>query len=107
MRLPDDPVCQAILQQLDRPLLCTTATVEDSFGGSGGGAGGGGGGGGATITPDAAVLEDVYGPRGLAFIVDAGPRSVEPSTVIDLSTGEAVVVRAGKGDTSWFLSGDD
>lgn len=88
VRLPDDVVCQTILQQLDRPLLCTTATVEDESTNG--------------MSPDAAILADVYGPRGLAFVVDVGPRLVEPSTVLDLSGAETVLVRQGKGDTSWL-----
>lgn len=84
-------MAQAILQQLDRPLLCSTA---------------GGGGGGeddeGPLAPDAAVLMDRYGPQGLDFVVDAGPRPAEGSTVIDCTGGEPAVVRQGKGDTSWL-----
>jgi tRNA threonylcarbamoyl adenosine modification protein (Sua5/YciO/YrdC/YwlC family) len=87
VRLPNDDACQAVLAQLERPLLCSTARVEGVEG--------------LTI-PDAAVMADFYGPRGLAFIVDAGRRAAEPSTVVDLSGGEAVLVRQGKGDTSWL-----
>lgn len=87
VRIPDDTICQAVLAQLDRPLLCTTAEVDGNEG--------------LTI-PDAAVLADVYGPRGLAFVVDAGQRVAEPSTVVDLTGPEGQVVRQGKGDTSWL-----
>ena len=87
VRLPDDAACRAVLAQLDRPLLCSTARVE---------------GGEEGVIPDAAVLADHYGRRGLAFVVDAGRRAAEPSTVLDLSGGEIVLVRQGKGDTSWL-----
>jgi len=90
VRLPDDQICQAILEQLDRPLLCTTAAIVDGNDGS--------------IVPDAAVLADVYGPRGLTFVVDPGYRVADASTVIDLSGPEAVLVRQGKGDASWLLT---
>ncbi|KAL4432820.1 hypothetical protein ABPG77_008146 [Micractinium sp. CCAP 211/92] len=84
VRLPDDPVAQAILQQLDRPLLCSTAgSPEDDLSG---------------FAPDAAVLMDRYGPAGLDFVVDAGPRLAEGSTVIDCTGAEPTVVRRGKGD---------
>ena len=82
-------VAQAILQQLDRPLLCTTA-------------GGEGAEDDGPLAPDAAVLMDRYGPQGLDFVVDAGPRPAEGSTVIDCTGGEPVVVRRGKGDASWL-----
>lgn len=89
VRLPGDPVAMAILEQLDRPLLCTTAGGEgDEDGGP--------------LAPDAAVLMDRYGPQGLDFVVDAGPRPAEGSTVIDCTGSEPVVVRHGKGDTSWL-----
>lgn len=85
VRLPDDPVAQAILQQLDRPLLCSTASSpgDDDAGGFG---------------PDAAVLMDRFGPAGLDFVVDVGPRLAEGSTVIDCTGPEPEVVRQGKGD---------
>lgn len=98
VRIPDDCICQAILEQLDRPLLCTTASIlesNDDVGYDGNG-----------LTPDAGVLADVYGPRGLSFIVDAGVRSAELSSVIDLSGSEAALVRKGKGDVSWLDDSD-
>ena len=86
---PRAAVAMAILEQLDRPLLCTTAGGEgDEDGGP--------------LAPDAAVLMDRYGPQGLDFVVDAGPRPAEGSTVIDCTGSEPVVVRHGKGDTSWL-----
>lgn len=91
VRLPDDPVCQEVLARLERPLLCTTATVDEALRGGDG-----------SWAADAAVLADVYGPRGLGFVVDSGPRRVEPSSVVDLTGPEPVVVRQGKGDTSWM-----
>lgn len=86
---PPGAVAMAILEQLDRPLLCSTAGGEaDADGGP--------------LAPDAAVLMDRFGPQGLDFVVDAGPRTAEGSTVIDCTGGEPVVVRRGKGDTSWL-----
>lgn len=89
VRLPDDAVCQAILQQLDKPLLCSSvhASVEQE---------------GGNDTLEAAVLADMYGPQGLGFVVDVGPRPVDISTVIDLSGHEPVLVRLGKGDASFL-----
>ena len=54
------------------------------------------------MAPEFAVLADYYGPRGLAFVVDVGPKVKEPSTVIDLSGAEPVLVRQGKGETTWL-----
>ena len=35
-------------------------------------------------------------------IVEAGPTGIEPTTVLDLSTGSVEVVRVGRGDVSQF-----
>jgi tRNA A37 threonylcarbamoyladenosine synthetase subunit TsaC/SUA5/YrdC len=82
-------VAQAILQQLERPLLCSTAAAVD---GSDDG----------VLAPDAALLMDRYGPWGLDFVVDTGPRVAQGSTVIDCTGAEPVVVRQGSGDASWL-----
>lgn len=89
VRLPDDAVAQAILQQLDRPLLCSTAASPD-------------GEDGALYCPDPAVLMDRFGPAGLDFVVDGGARLAEGSTVIDCTGAEPEVVRLGKGDPSFL-----
>jgi tRNA A37 threonylcarbamoyladenosine synthetase subunit TsaC/SUA5/YrdC len=36
-------------------------------------------------------------------IIDAGPTGIEPTSVIDLSSGAAEVLRVGRGDVSGFL----
>jgi tRNA A37 threonylcarbamoyladenosine synthetase subunit TsaC/SUA5/YrdC len=50
-------IAQVFLEQLERPLLCSSIRPEDQLSGS---------------LPDAAVLLDEFGPRGLDFIVDDG-----------------------------------
>ncbi len=92
VRLPADAACRAVLAALDRPLLCATARLPD--------------GGERGVVPDAARLADAYGPRGLAFVVDAGRRDAEPSTVVDLSGATAELVRLGKGAVDWLDLGE-
>lgn len=53
---------QAVLEQLERPLLCSSIRPEDQLSGA---------------LPDAAVLLDKFGPRGLDFVVDDGRRVSE------------------------------
>lgn len=88
VRMPDHQIAQAILSQMNRPLLCTSAHVhaddEIEF-------------------PEAAVLMDAYAERNLDFVVDAGPQLAEGSTVIDMTGPEPVLVRQGKGDPARFL----
>lgn len=51
---------QAVLEQLERPLLCSSIRPEDQLSGA---------------LPDAAVLLDEFGPRGLDFVVDDGRKA--------------------------------
>lgn len=84
------PWLQHVLEGVGGPLLCSTAKGEDG-----------------DRLPDAAVLLDMYGPRGLDFIVDTGfggSREAEGTTVIDMTGVEPVLVREGKGDPSLFIS---
>ncbi len=84
VRIPDDPICSALLEGLTRPLLCSSVMgPEDSY----------------WINP--AEIAETYAKR-LDFVVDGGERLVEPSTVVDLTGEEPVIVRHGKGDPSLF-----
>jgi hypothetical protein len=87
VRLPDDPVCAAILARLSRPLLCTSVRVQrpDNADAS-------------QWLADPARIRDALAGRGVDFIVDAGLRAVAPSTVVDLSGPMPRLLRRGKGD---------
>jgi tRNA A37 threonylcarbamoyladenosine synthetase subunit TsaC/SUA5/YrdC len=52
--------------------------------------------------PDVGALLDLYGACGLDFVVDAGPRIVTASTVIDMTGAEPELVRQGAGDAHVF-----
>jgi len=84
VRIPDDLICQALLEELDRPLLCSSVrTPEDSF------------------WNDPAKISESFGNR-LDFVVDGGERFADPSTVINLTGGDAEIIRRGKGSTDLF-----
>ena len=91
VRLPADPVCDAILQALSRPLLCTSVRVQrpDSEPGS-------------QWLADPARIRDELGSA-VDFVVDAGLRAESPSTVVDLSGPMPRLLRRGKGD--WCVPG--
>ena len=78
---------KAALEQLDRPLLCSSIRPSDSLSGA---------------LPDGAVLLDQYAPRGLTFVVDNGRRFAEGSSVVDMTVNPPEVVRRGMGDVSLF-----
>ena len=81
LRVPDHPVTQALLQTLAQPLLATTLIPPDE----------------TEPLNDAQDIAERYG-RQLQAIVDAGACPAQPTTVIDLSGDEPVIVRLGRGD---------
>jgi len=95
VRMPDHPVCQYILSQLDAPLLVSSVPLEapdlQEFEDE-------------PIVPDPYYMMEVYGPRGVEFVVDCGPYvgPIVGSTVIDMSTGDINIIRVGKGDAKLF-----
>ena len=95
IRMPADETCQALLAMLDRPLLCTSVRRPASAQG---------GDPSSCWLEEPARMRDEFAPRGASFVVDSGTRLAEPSTVIDLSSEEAVLLRQGKGDAAvWGL----
>ena len=87
VRMPDHPVCAALLAAAGRPLLCASVVP----------------GPGGPASDDAAVVADFYQGRGVDFVVGAGRGRCEGTTVVDLSgPGGAALVRAGLGDPAAF-----
>jgi tRNA threonylcarbamoyl adenosine modification protein (Sua5/YciO/YrdC/YwlC family) len=81
LRIPDHPVALGLLDVLGQPLISTTLQLPG----------------------DELPLNDVDDIRArldhvVDFVLDAGPCGIEPTTVVDLSGVEAVVIREGKGD---------
>lgn len=82
IRIPDNPIVLSLLEQLEEPLLTTSIlTPEDQF------------------LNDPIEIERVFGRR-VDLVVDGGIMVPSPSTVIDLSGDEPVLLREGKGDLS-------
>ncbi|MGD8317563.1 MAG: L-threonylcarbamoyladenylate synthase [Myxococcales bacterium] len=77
IRVPDDKVALALLQELGSPIVSTSATFD----------------GQVLNDPD-----ELYARfRNVDAFVDSGWGGIEPSTVIDLTGDEAVVLREGAG----------
>lgn len=79
IRVPDHPVALAIIEALGNPLISTSAMSQER-----------------QVLDDPTEIEKKLG-HALACVLDAGPIPYEPSTIIDLSGPEPVVVRRGKG----------
>jgi len=87
VRIPACDVTTALLQLLDAPLMCSTVPECDE---------------------EPAAIYEKYLPAGLGFMIDIGARpSNDASTVVDLSTGEARVLRRGAGDPGMWSSAED
>jgi len=85
IRVPEHPVPQAILRELDHPLLTASVpTVEDQH------------------LADSREIA-VHFEKQLSCVVDGGPVPNEPSATLDLSGDEPVILREGRGDISFLL----
>ena len=81
IRVPDHVVMLGLLEQTDGPLLSTTLIPKDE----------------SDALNDAEDIRARYDHE-LAAILDAGACPQSPTTVIDLTSDEPVVVRVGRGD---------
>ena len=86
IRVPANPVSLALVNALKHPLVGTSCTSPE----------------GEPLT-DPAQIEKVLG-KSIQLILDTDHVPSEPSTVIDFSVAEPVVVRHGKGDVKEILS---
>jgi tRNA threonylcarbamoyl adenosine modification protein (Sua5/YciO/YrdC/YwlC family) len=77
VRVPSHPVSLALTRALGRPIVSTSASLDGEY------------------FIDPGEIEDRF--PDLKLILDADGVSLTPSTVIDLSTDEPVVVRQGAG----------
>lgn len=85
LRVPENAIAQSLLEELGQPLLGTTLILpgEDD------------------------ILNDADGIRErlekqIDLIIDGGACAMEPTTVIDLTSAEPVLVRQGRGDPAIF-----
>jgi tRNA threonylcarbamoyl adenosine modification protein (Sua5/YciO/YrdC/YwlC family) len=81
VRVPDHPVTQALLNELSEPLLSATAVLP----------------GESEPADDARRIRDRL-EHDLDLVIDSGPCGTVPTTIIDLTGEEPVVVRSGKGE---------
>ena len=83
IRVPDNAVVHAILEELGEPIMSSTLLLP----------------GADMPLNDAHEIQQYIGDR-IEMIVDAGPASIEPTSVIDLSGGSVEILRKGLGDIS-------
>jgi tRNA threonylcarbamoyl adenosine modification protein (Sua5/YciO/YrdC/YwlC family) len=79
VRVPGHPVANALLTELNEPMLSATLALP----------------GDALPLADAGEIRDRL-EHAVELVIDAGPCGVEPSTVVDLTGDQPFIVRRGK-----------
>ncbi|MBI3892300.1 MAG: threonylcarbamoyl-AMP synthase [Candidatus Wallbacteria bacterium] len=83
IRVPSHPIPLAVIRGLGHPIVSSSCDPD----------------GAEEIMNDPEEIDRYFGNQ-LDLIIDGGPGGLIPSTVIDLTGAEVVVVREGKGDTA-------
>jgi tRNA threonylcarbamoyl adenosine modification protein (Sua5/YciO/YrdC/YwlC family) len=86
IRVPKNNIAQEIVRQLGNPIISTSIRDEDEI---------------IEYTTDPELILEKWGHL-VDLVIDAGYGDNEPSTVIDLSEDEPVIVREGKGSLEIF-----
>lgn len=80
VRIPDNKIALELVRTLGRPIMSASVNTTN---------------GEYIVEPK--DLEKIYRNE-VDLVIDAGPQVSEPSTIIDLTEGEPVIIRAGKGE---------
>ncbi|MGH8192846.1 MAG: L-threonylcarbamoyladenylate synthase [Woeseiaceae bacterium] len=87
LRVPDHAIVQAMLEALGEPIMSSTLSLP----------------GDEMPLTDPSEIDRRIGHQ-IELIVDAGPTGIEPTSVIDLSTGTVEILRIGCGDVSSLVA---
>lgn len=85
LRVPENQVALALLEELGEPLLSSTLILPDDD---------------LPLTDPDTVREKLE--RQIELVIDGGACGLEMTTVIDLTDAEPVLVRQGRGDAAMF-----
>jgi tRNA threonylcarbamoyl adenosine modification protein (Sua5/YciO/YrdC/YwlC family) len=81
IRIPDHPIPRLLVEVLGRPIIASSVNDQDEV---------------IEYTTDPELINEKYGKQ-VDLIVDCGYGDNHASTVVDMTSGEAVVLREGKG----------
>jgi tRNA threonylcarbamoyl adenosine modification protein (Sua5/YciO/YrdC/YwlC family) len=87
IRVPNNNIARAIVQQLGNPILSTSIKDDDEL---------------VEYATDPELIYEKYQDL-VAFVIDGGYGDNEASTVVDCTTGEFEIIREGKGNLADFL----
>ncbi|MGZ3158356.1 MAG: L-threonylcarbamoyladenylate synthase [Burkholderiaceae bacterium] len=85
LRVPENPIAHALLGELGQPLLGTTLILPKEE---------------QPLTDPEQIRDHLE--RQIELVIDGGACSLEPTSVIDLSGEEPVLIRQGRGDVQLF-----
>ena len=85
LRVPEHAIASALLEELGQPLISTTLILPDD----------------GEVLNDPEIIRDRL-EKQLDLIIDGGACSLEPTTVIDLTGAEPVLMRHGRGNPALF-----
>lgn len=86
LRVPDNKIVQMLLEELNEPLMSVTLIMPGDD---------------LPLSDPYNVEEKLSGH--LDMIIDGGNTSLDPTSILDLTSGMPVVVREGRGDVHAFL----
>ena len=86
IRVPDHPICLAIIEELGNPILNTSAVMDEHD----------------EPVVDALDVDALFGKQ-VDLIIDGGEVYPDPSTVVSLISDQPEILRKGKGDLSSFI----
>ena len=86
LRIPDNTIVQALLTELNRPLMSSTLLMPGEE---------------LPLTDPNEMRERLE--RQVDLVIDGGYCGIEPTTVIDLVGENPEVMRVGKGDIDWLI----
>lgn len=84
IRVPNHPICLALVKKFGRPILSTSATLP-----------------GGEILSDGPAIFEALGNQ-IDIVIDGGPVPGRPSSMVSLIGDSPEVIRAGLGDVSIF-----
>lgn len=85
LRVPEDKIMHALLTELEQPLLGTTLILPDQE---------------LPLNEPEEIRNNLQ--HQIELIIDGGACSLEPTTVIDLTGDDAILLRLGRGDSRIF-----
>ena len=82
IRVPDNKICLALVEEIGNPIITTSATMPDG-----------------SVFDNPSLINEYYRTR-IDMVIDGGPVPGQPSSVISLINDIPEIIREGLGDTS-------